>query len=357
MRHAVIIAGGAGKRLWPASRLDRPKQLIPLVDGKCLLEVTLNRLTDLFPPERTLVVAGAGYADEICSCYPGLPRENVIGEPEGRDTANAIGLAAEIIGARDSEATMAVFTADHIIKPQEEFRAAIELACEAAESNPEALVTFGIRPKSAHTGLGYIHCGERVGDSVRQVLGFKEKPNHHTARFYFESGEYFWNSGMFVWRVETILKAMAEFLPAAAGPLANVGKAVAAGEDITELLKRIYPSLPKISIDYAIMEKARTVMMVELPCYWQDVGSWPALADVVKLDADDNAVIAGRAAMFDSTRNVVYSSDDHLVAVVGMEDCIIVHTDNATLVCNKNDSQRLKELLEMISTRFGPGYI
>lgn len=356
MRYAVIIAGGAGKRLWPASRQDTPKQLIRFVDGKCLLEIAIDRLAGLFPPERTLVITGGRYADEVCRCYPTLPRENVIGEPEGRDTANAIGLGAEIIAARDPDATMAVFTADHIIKPQDQFQTAVGQACQAAEDEPDALVTFGIRPKSAHTGLGYVHCGENVGGAVRKVLGFKEKPDHHTARFYFESGEYFWNSGMFVWRVETIRKALAKFLPASAAGLSEIGKAASAGEDIADLLTRIYPGLPKISIDFAVMEKARNVLMVELPCYWQDVGSWPALADVVRLDADGNAVVASRAAMMDSTNNIIYSSDDHLMAVVGMDDCIIVHTDAATLVCNKNDSQRLKELLEMIATRFGPGY-
>ncbi len=356
MRHAVIIAGGAGRRLWPASREGKPKQLIPLVDGKCLLEIALERLTGLFPLERTLLVTSAAYADEVCSRFPSLPRANVIGEPEGRDTANAIGLAAEIIAAQDPDATMAVFTADHIIKPQEQFQAAVERACRAAEDEPEALVTFGIRPKSAHTGLGYVHCGEKVGEGVWRVLGFKEKPDHHTARFYFESGEYFWNSGMFVWRVETILKVMAELLPASADGLKAVGDAVREGKDIDDVLRRVYPELPKISIDYAVMEKARTVLMVELPGYWQDVGSWPALTDVLKLDADGNAVVANRAALVDSNHNVVFSSGDHLIAIVGMDDCIVVHTDDATLVCNKSDSQRLKELLEAIGTQFGPGY-
>ena len=357
MRHAVIIAGGAGKRLWPASRQDKPKQLIRLVDGKCLLEVALERLSGLFSAEQTLVVTGGAYAEEVCDCFAPLPRENVIGEPEGRDTANAIGLAAEIIAAQDEDATMAVFTADHIIRPEEEFRRCVGLACEVAEQNPESLVIFGLVPKFPHTGLGYIHCGQGIREGVRRVLGFKEKPDHHTARFYFESGEYFWNSGMFVWRAETIRQAMTEFLPDAAGPLSAVGDAVREGKDIADLLKRIYPKLPKISIDYAVMEKATSVLMVELPCYWQDVGSWPALTDVVKLDADGNAVVASRAALVDSSHNVVYASGDHLLAVVGMDDCIIVHTPDATLVCNKSDSQRLKELLEMIGTRFGAAYL
>ncbi len=358
MRHAVIIAGGSGKRLWPASRRTKPKQLIRLLDGKCLLEVALERLQGLFPPELTLVVTSTAYSDAVCACFAPLPPENVIGEPEGRDTANAIALAAEIIAAQDEDATMAVFTADHIITPEEEFQRCVGLACEAAEQNPESLVTFGLVPKSAHTGYGYIHCGEQIREGVRRVLAFKEKPDHHRALFYFDrKGEYFWNSGMFVWRVETIRQALREFLPASAKALQPVGPAVEAGEDLAGLLAKIYPRLPRISIDFAVMEKAQHVLMVEMPCEWDDVGSWPSLEDVVKLDPDRNAVVASRAALLDSNRNVVFSEDDHLVAVLGMDDCIIVHTGDATLVCNKSDSQRLKELVEMIGTRFGPGYL
>ena len=357
MRHAVIMAGGAGKRLWPASRLDKPKQLIRMIDGKCLLDVAVDRLEGLFEPEQILMVTAEAYADQIREIFPSLPAENVIGEPEGRDTANAIALAAELIRARDDDATMSVFTADHIIRPVEQFGQCVREAFEAAEANPDALVTFGIRPTFPHTGLGYIHCGPPLGAGpARRVLGFKEKPNHHTARTYVESGQYFWNSGMFVWRVDTIRKAMAEFLPESAEKLAAVGDAAKAGRDIAPLLAEVYPQLPRISIDYAVMEKATDVLMVELTCQWLDVGSWPALADVVSVDADNNATVASRAVVLDGSRNVIYSQGEHLVAVVGMDDCIIVHTADATLVCNKSDSQRLKELLAMVSERFGSEY-
>jgi len=354
----VIIAGGPGRRLWPASRQDKPKQLIRLIDGKCLLEIALERLSGLFPPELTLVVTSASYSEQVCQCFAPLPAENVIGEPEGRDTANAIALAAEIVAGRaGDDATMAVFTADHVITPAEEFRRCVGLACEVAEKNPASLVTFGIRPKWAHTGLGYIHCGEKLREGVHRVLGFKEKPDHHQARVYYEGGGYFWNSGMFVWRVAAIREAMRRFLPASATALAPISEAVSAGQDISGLLNEIYPRLPKISIDYAVMENAEDVLMVELPCRWLDVGSWPALDDVIKLDDDGNALVANRAALIDSSHNIVYADDDHLVGVVGMDDCIVVHTPDATLVCKKSDSQRLKELVDLIGRRFGPGYL
>ncbi|KPK84339.1 MAG: hypothetical protein AMJ81_05910 [Phycisphaerae bacterium SM23_33] len=357
MRYGVVMAGGAGKRLWPASRQKKPKQLIRLIEGKSLLELALERLEGLFPPERVLVVTSADYCDQIRASFTALPPENVIGEPEGRDTANAVALGAELIAARDADATMAVFTADHIIRPQEEFARCVKQACEAAEKDPQALVTFGIRPTYPHTGLGYIHCGEKIDDLVHRVEGFKEKPDHHTARFYLESRRYFWNSGMFVWRVDTIRRALKQYLPESAEKLAPVGEAARQGRDFTDLLAEVYPQLAKISIDYAVMEKATHVLMVELTCRWLDVGSWPALADVVKVDADGNAVVASRAAVLDGNRNVIFSDQDHLVAVVGMDDCIIVHTADVTLICNKSDSQRLKELVDKIGRRFGSEYL
>ena len=357
MRHAVIMAGGAGKRLWPASRQSKPKQLIRLLDGKSLLELAVERLEGLFPHERVLVVTNRAYTGQVGDFCDRLLRENIIGEPVGRDTANAIALAAEIIAARDGDATMAVFTADHVIRPVDEFARCVERACRAAEKDPEALVTFGIRPTWPHTGLGYVHCGESVEDGVWRVLGFKEKPDHQTARQYWESGEYFWNSGMFVWRVQTIQRALKKFLPESADGLAPIGQALRTGEDISGLLAKIYPELPKISIDFAVMEKAPHVLMVELTCDWLDLGSWADLAKVLEPDADGNAVVAARSAVFDSTCNVIYSEDDHLVAVVGMDDCIIVHTPDATLVCNTSDSQRLRELVDQINRQFGRDYV
>ncbi len=357
MRYAVIMAGGSGKRLWPASRESKPKQLIKLVDGKCLLDLAIARLEGLFEPEQILVITNAAYAEEVRKCLPSLPAENVIGEPKGRDTANAIALAAELVAARDSDATMAVFTADHIIRPEDEFRQCVDRACLAAEENTGALVTFGIRPTFPHVGLGYIHCGEKKDESTYCVCAFKEKPKHHTARYYVESGEYFWNSGMFVWKVGAIRNALKKFLPESVDALTPVGDAAKEGKDITGLLSEIYPKLCKISIDYAVMEKADDVLMVELTCQWLDVGSWPALAEVVEQDDDGNAIVAPRAVVIDCNQNVIFSDEEHLVAVVGMDDCIIVHTADATLVCNKSDSQRLKELVDLIEQKYGSEYI
>jgi mannose-1-phosphate guanylyltransferase len=351
------MAGGAGKRLWPMSRLDRPKQLLPLVGGENLLSISVDRLKGVMDEENILIVTNAEYADQVAESLPGLPRENIIGEPEGRDTANAIALAAELLAARDESATMSVFTADHVIRPQERFARSVTTACEAAETHPDALVTFGIRPTWPHTGLGYIHCDVKGGGPAYEVLGFREKPDHPTARRYVDSGEYYWNSGMFVWTLQAIRKALGEFLPGSMEKLAAVRKAATGGKNYQPILEEVYPTLEKISIDYAVMEKAREVMMVELDCEWVDVGSWPALERVCPTDEKGNVVMAENAVLAESSRNVVVTETGHIIGVVGMEDCIVVHTPDATLVCKKSDAQRIKGLVGEVADRFGSEHV
>jgi mannose-1-phosphate guanylyltransferase len=354
MRYAVIMAGGSGTRVWPLSRARRPKQLLPLLEGdQSLLSLAVERLEGLFDPDQIFVITNAEYADQVASSLPQLPVGNIVGEPEGRDTANAVALAAELLAARDENATMAVFTADHVIRPKEKFIEAIGAACEAAEQQPDALVTFGVRPTWPHPGLGYVHFGDKLREGVWNVLGFAEKPDHPTARRYVESGQYYWNSGMFVWTLPAIRGALREFLPQSIERLEPVVEACRAGRDFGEILAQVYPELEKISIDYAVMEKAHKVLMVELNAEWLDVGSWPALENVRPLDESGNVVVAENVALLDSFRNVIVTEDDHLLAVLGMDDCIIVHSPDATLVCNKSDSQRLKELVALIRNNYG----
>ncbi len=355
MRYAVIMAGGAGKRLWPLSRLSRPKQLLPLLGGKSLLEIAVERLGPIFGEQNILIIASSQYSEQIAESLTGLPPENVVGEPEGRDTANAIALAAELIAARDEDATMAVFTADHVIRPQDRFAESVTVALEAAEQNPDALVTFGVRPTWPHTGLGYIHCKDE--GKVGEVIDFKEKPDHQTARRYVDSGEYYWNSGMFVWTLKAIRSNLRNFLPDTMEKLEPVSEAARAG-DYTPILNEVYPTLEKISIDFAVMEKAETVLMVELGCEWVDVGSWPALDRVTEVDPAGNVALAEQSMFLDSSRNVVVCEDPkHLLALVGVDDCIVVHSPDATLVCNKSDAQQLKELVGIIQDRFGQAHL
>lgn len=358
MRYAVIMAGGAGKRLWPLSRRQEPKQLLKLFGGKSLIQIAVDRLDGLFDPERIYIITNEEYADLLAEAAPNVPRENVIGEPCGRDTANAIALAAELLAAKDPEGSMAVFTADHIIRPQDCFEKSVQRGLDAVESDNQTLMTLGVRPTWPHTGLGYIEVGEEVDKGVFEVNGFKEKPDHTTARRYVEGGGYYWNSGMFLWTLPAIRAALREFLPETTEKLAPVHEAVKAGRPIRELLAEVYPSLEKISIDYAVMEKARKVRMVELRCEWIDMGSWPALELVQEPDDTGNTIVADNVAVMDSFRNIIVSQDkDHLVAVLGLDDCIVVHSEDATLVCNKDDSQRLKELVAAVEKHYGRKFI
>ncbi|MBN1942739.1 MAG: mannose-1-phosphate guanylyltransferase [Phycisphaerae bacterium] len=357
MRYAVIMAGGAGKRLWPHSRQCKPKQLLRLVGGKSLMEIAVDRLEGLFEPEQIFIVTNAEYAEQIAEALPAVPRENIVGEPEGRDTLNAIALAAEMLAGRDENATMAVFTADHVIRPKECFCRAVQLAMDAAEKHPDALLTFGVQPTWPHPGLGYIECGPKIDEDVFAVAAFKEKPDHVTARQYVESGGYFWNSGMFVWTLRAIRNAIAAFAQDSAKKLAPIREASAKGNDFTKLLAKIYPTLEKISIDFAVMEKAQNVMMVALNCEWIDLGSWPSLEEVVDLDQQGNVIVAENHVIMDSFRNVIVGSGDHLLAVLGVDDCIIVHSPDATLVCKKTDNQRLKELVAAVEKTYGNKYL
>lgn len=358
MRYAVIMAGGSGKRLWPSSRADRPKQLIPMVDGKSLLEIAVERLSGLFEPENIFIITSRDYSDKVADSLSGIPKENIIGEPVGRDTANAVALGAAILEGKDPDATMAIFTADHIIRPVECFVNAVELAIKTADDNPQSLVTFGVRPTWPHTGLGYVECGDTVKPGVHTVESFREKPDHPTARKYVESGRYFWNSGMFVWKVATIQAALKKFLPDSAQKLTAVTKAVRESRDINPILDEVYPKLQKISIDYAVMEKSSDVFMTELNCEWIDLGSWPALENVLDQDDKGNTILAGHHVVMDSFNNIIVSEDQsHIIAMLGMDDCIVVQSGNATLVCRRSDSQRLKELVDAIERDHDPRFL
>jgi mannose-1-phosphate guanylyltransferase len=369
MEYGVIMAGGAGTRLWPLSRGSVPKQLLKVVRGKSLLELSYERLRGMLPPERIYVCTGAAHGASVLAALPELPKANLLGEPTGRDTANAVGFAAAVLHKRDKDAVAAFVTADHVIEPVERFRGGLRTAFAVVAERPESLVTFGIVPTHGHTGLGYIHRGEplalRSGGTTAgayRVQAFKEKPDKATADRYVESERYYWNSGMFVWRCDTVLAELAQHLPDSHNGLAQIAAAWdTPQQDAT--LRDAFPQLPKISIDYAVMEPASQnkgrgrVVVVEMPVQWLDVGSWPALAETLSTDEHDNAVDCTSCVFLDSDGNIVVNQDpDHLVSAIGISDMIVVHTKDVTLVCPKSEAQRVKELVGRVKEKFGDRY-
>jgi mannose-1-phosphate guanylyltransferase len=362
MNYAVIMAGGTGKRLWPLSRKNRPKQVLELLDGQTLLRKCFDRLLGIFDLSNILVLTNADYVDIVRENLSELPAENVIAEPAVRDTAGAIGLAATILHKHDSNATMAVVTADQVIEPVDVFQDAMRIALSFIEENLQALVTFGIQPTFPSTQLGYIQFGKPVPcavsqDAVHVIDAFKEKPALDVAKSYLNEGNYAWNSGMFVWRCDTILQKFADFLPEATEPLHQI-HANWGGVDQQQALEEWFPRLPKISIDYAIMEKASDVYGISLDCRWLDMGSFAALADIVEADANNNCIVAGRHELLDCKNNIVVTEDkDHMIALLGMENMIVAHTKDATLVCSIDHANRLKELLEQVETHKDGGFL
>lgn len=363
MEYGVIMAGGSGTRLWPLSRGGKPKQLLPIVRGKSLLRLSFERLLGVFPPERIYICTGSAFAEEILAEVPEMPRENLLGEPEGRDTANAVGFSAAVLHRKDPDAVMAIVTADHVIEPIDAFGNSIRTAFDVIADDPRSLVTFGIVPTHGHTGLGYIHRGEELNQpNAYRVQSFREKPDKPTADRYVESGRYYWNSGMFVWRADTLLAEMKALLPQAHAGWSKVADAWDTPHQ-AQVLQQIYPTLPKISVDYALMEPASQgngsgkVVTVEMPVEWLDVGSWPALADILETDANDNAVDSQTCVLLDSDNNIVVSTGhEHLVATIGVSDMIIIHTPDATLICPKIEAQRVKDLVGKVKEKFGDRY-
>lgn len=354
------MAGGPGTRLWPMSRKARPKQLLPFgPNGRSLLRVSLDRLTGCFDHDHIYVIAGDDQLPAIRSELPELPDANLIGEPAARDTANAVGLACAVVAARDPDGTVCVVTADHIIEPIDRFQNAVETALAQIEARPDFLGTFGIKPTWPHPGLGYIHTGQVLDQTAvptYTVEAFKEKPDPATAQVYLDSGQYYWNSGMFVWKAETIVHCLKTFLPQNAPLLIDLAQTF--GRDgWNQSAQHVYDRLEKISIDFAVMEKARNVLVVELDCSWADVGNWSELKNVTGTDPAGNAVLAERLVAVDSRDNILVSeTDTHLVAAVGVTNLIVIHTRDATLICSKDHAQKIKTLVAQLDQTFPNQY-
>jgi len=344
--YALILAGGSGERFWPLSRKARPKQLLSLASSKSLLEETLSRLDGFIPPERILVLTNAEQETAVRKLLPDFPKENILAEPAKRDTAAAIALGTGWVAVHNHAATMVVLPADHVIANRTAFQETLALAAEAAEETSE-LVTIGIKPTWACPGFGYIEYGKPVrlrkrpdNEAIHRVERFREKPNSDLAESFLRRGNFRWNAGMFVWSVPTVLREFNRHAP----QLADFISQLRAPGNFETTLNERFTKLPRISFDYAIMEKADRVLVVEAGFDWDDIGSWRAVASYFEKDKQGNA--ANRAiTAIDSSNNVVFEEDGTTIALLGVHDLIVVRTRDALLVCHRHEAERIKDLI------------
>ncbi len=353
--YIVLMAGGAGTRFWPLSRKDSPKQLLNLFTDKTMLQLTYERIRELTSPEKVLIITGENLVDAVAQQLPEIPAENIIAEPIARNTAPCIALASTIIEKREKgrDEVMAVLPADHLVYDEEKFRETLNVAAGHARQT-DALITLGITPSYPETGYGYIQRAE-IGEVVEQhkihkVKTFAEKPNLETADRFLKSGDFYWNSGIFIWTVQSILSEFERqvsdlyyLLPALKEKIDT--------PDMTEAILKAYSSTRSISIDYAVMEGARNVKVIEADFRWSDVGSWEAVYNLSEKDKYQNALLCDRSIVIDATNNYFHSRSGKLIAAVDVDDLIVVETDDTILVCRKDKSQRVKEVVDKLRLR------
>ncbi|MDP6631354.1 MAG: sugar phosphate nucleotidyltransferase [Kiritimatiellia bacterium] len=352
-RYAMIMAGGRGERFWPLSTSKHPKQVLSLLGDRPMLAMSVDYLEGLIPPERVLIITSADLVDVTCEAVPSLPRENVIGEPFGRDTAACIALASAIIRKRDPEGVFCVLTADHIIRDLEEFQLVLGEGMDLA-AKEDVLLTIGIEPTFPSSGFGYIETdSQRQGESVTEfwkATRFVEKPDVVTAERYLEAGNFYWNSGMFMWSCDALQKSLGAHQPHLY-EMARRLEAVTDTPEFTAALEKEYSKLEKISIDFALMEKAGNIVMARGRFRWDDIGSWEALKNHFHADRDGNTRV-GDMKMIESDGNIVVSKD-HFTALIGVKDLIVVQAEGATLVCHKSKAQDVKTMVTRMREQGG----
>ena len=344
MISVVIMAGGKGERFWPKSRVNMPKQFLSLTsDGKSMIQHTVERLKELVKIENIYIVTNELYIDLVKKHISNIPNENIIVEPIAKNTAPCIALAAEYIAKKDKNAKMIVLPSDHLIKFNEIFIDTLKTALDVVEEG-ENLVTIGITPNYPETGYGYINFkkAQNLEHNVYEVLKFEEKPDLEKAKEYLTSGQYLWNSGMFVWKVSTILENFKKFLPEIYKSVKRIGETIGT-PNYDKVLKQEFLSIPSESIDYGIMEKAENIYVIPGNFGWDDVGSWLSLERINKTNQDGN-VINGNVISI-KTKNSIIQGTEKLIATIGLEDIIIVDTKDAILICNKDNTQEVKAVI------------
>ena len=334
----VIMAGGVGSRFWPLSRRANPKQLLDLFGNGSMLRQTVERLKPLVPVERQIIVTGSILGQAIRAALPELPAANILEEPTGRNTAPAIGWAAQHVLALDPDATLAILPADQFIADETRYREVVLNAVEAAQRGGR-IVTLGIPPTRPETGYGYILSGEALSEGGRSVQAFKEKPDLPTALQYLSHGGYLWNAGMFFTPAKLILEELATHAPDVHQALGRLQG------DSGEPIEVVYPSIPSISIDYAVMERTDKIAVIPGDFGWSDVGSWRTLWDY--RDAGESSFSMGDVMELDGSGNVLFAQGG-MIATVGVSDLVVVHTPDATLVCPRESSQRIREIVDQL---------
>lgn len=344
--HAVIMAGGKGERLWPLSKPDMPKQLHSFGTGKSLLRNTFERLTGLTDSSRIYVVTNAEIAGKVQEQLPEVPAANILVEPFGRNTAPCIAYAALVISQKDPDAVMTVFPADHLIGNSDCFLGALKFGIDTLAGRPEILITLGMVPDHPETGYGYIAPGNIIDDNgefkLHGVITFKEKPDEATAAAYIAKG-FLWNAGMFLWRVDSILKAFRSYMPRMYGQLMSMG---AQGGITPREVQEFYESTESISIDYGVMEKASAIGVIPADFGWDDIGSWDALGKILPRDESGN-VVQGDVLLEDSANNVVWNTEKRIV-LIGINDLVVVESEDSILVCPRNKSQQVSKVAKKV---------
>ncbi|MBL8851830.1 MAG: mannose-1-phosphate guanylyltransferase [Planctomycetaceae bacterium] len=352
MLHAVIMAGGSGTRFWPESRRSVPKQFLPLAGEQTLLQQTSARCRPLIPAERQWVVTNALQADLAREQLSGVPGARVLVEPCARNTAPCIGLAAVHLLHADRDAVMAVLPSDHLIQPDAVFREALATAQSLVQDDPRRLLLFGVRPTYPATGFGYIERGAPIGNATAgayAVATFREKPVLEVAEQYVASGRFYWNCGIFVWRADRILALLEKHEPDMHARLKSIAASLGTPQ-ADGVIAAEFPQMRSVSIDYAVLEREPGSVVLEAPYTWDDLGSWQALARQHGIDEQGNTVIGLHRGV--GTKNcIVRTSGDHLVATLGLEDCIVVHTPDATLVARRGDEEAIRKLIDALRER------
>ena len=358
-RFVIIMAGGRGERFWPLSREKMPKQLLALLGKRSFLQQAVDRVLPLVPAKNIFIITNAAQLPEVRKQLPKIPKQNLVAEPIGRDTCAAVTLGAALVGARSTTGVMAVLPADHVIPEEKKFQQVLSDAFDLA-ARGQAIVTIGIKPTEPATGYGYIHVGQELptppGAKKTKTTFFKaerfvEKPNYETALEYVNSGQYRWNAGMFVWSFITVTNGLEKHQPEMFAACQRWFKVANNPAKLAKTLAKEYPEIKKVSIDYALMEKAQNVVVADGTFEWDDLGTWNALSRHLKADAEGNCAVADFIHV-DAARNIIYDArtkNRTPIAVVGLRDSILVQTDDAVLLAHKSQAQKIKELVKKLA--------